>query len=446
MKKRIIVGLVAVAAIAGGLPYVTGYVAESQAKQSVAELNSQSRYGKMDIVTYERGYSTTYAEYKWVTNPELEKDLAIGEIVLSCGGVHKMLSFDYSCNLKNMGLQDKQIRAAFKGKEPVTIAGNISLTGTTTSQMNINPFEIITEQGARIASDGGSMNSTANASLSDIQLIGQFSPITVLDTAGVDVRISESTLTLDGSMYEKKYFLGDSALNVNNITVVSPKLGDPLSVKGVSFVSNGDIKNGMYSGKGSFNVTEFTLPAALNNRTNRDVSLKNVSIGTSFADTPFMPIAKLTEYSKTLAEQMSESGSVDPGMVGMDEQFLREQVLALLKKDLAINLWVHSDVNDGALKSHVNTVLTKDITEEFISELQTGGALAALKLLQQVDLDILVAIPNSVTELSPEVAMMAAMSNKFVADDSGLTAKLVLQDGAITLNGQPTSIEALMRN
>jgi len=446
MKKRIIVGLVAVAAIAGGLPYVTGYVAESQAKQSVAELNSQSRYGKMDIVTYERGYSTTYAEYKWVTNPELEKDLAIGEIVLSCGGVHKMLSFDYSCNLKNMGLQDKQIRAAFKGKEPVTIAGNISLTGTTTSQMNINPFEIITEQGARITSDGGSMNSTANASLSDIQLIGQFSPITVLDTAGVDVRISESTLTLDGSMYEKKYFLGDSALNVNNITVVSPKLGDPLSVKGVSFVSNGDIKNGMYSGKGSFNVTEFTLPAALNNRTNRDVSLKNVSIGTSFADTPFMPIAKLTEYSKTLAEQMSESGSVDPGMVGMDEQFLREQVLALLKKDLAINLWVHSDVNDGALKSHVNTVLTKDITEEFISELQTGGALAALKLLQQVDLDILVAIPNSVTELSPEVAMMAAMSNKFVADDSGLTAKLVLQDGAITLNGQPTSIEALMRN
>ncbi|WP_299204205.1 DUF945 family protein [uncultured Amphritea sp.] len=448
MKKRIIVGLVAVAAVAGGLPYVTGYVAESQAKQSIADLNlqSQSRYGQIEIVKYERGYNATYAEYKWVTNPELEQELPIGEIVISCDGVHNMLSYDYSCILKNMGLQEEQIRAAFKGKAPITIEGTIGLTGDETSQVTINPLEIITEQGARITSDGGRMNSTANASLSEISGVGTFSPITVLAASGVEVRISESTFTLDGSMYEKKFFMGDSVFNVDDITVVAPMLEAPLSVKGVSMVSNSDVNDGLYNGKGSLNVAEFTLPASLNNRTNKDVLVKNVTIGTSFADTPFAPIAKLTDYTQKLAEQMSESGAVDPGMVGMDEQFLREQVLALLKKDLAINLWVNSEVNDGALKSHVNTVLTKDITEEFISELETGGALAALKLLQQVDLDILVAIPNSVTELSPEVAMMAAMSNKFVADASGLTAALMLKEGAITLNGEPTSIEALMRN
>lgn len=445
MKKRIIVGLVAVAAVAGGLPYVSGYLAESQTRQSLDKLNLQSPYGKMEIVKYERGYNSTSAEYKWVTNPELEKDLQIGEIVISCGGVHNLLSFDYSCNLESMGLQDEQIRTAFKGKAPVTIEGNIGLTGDETSHVTINPFEIITETGARIASDGGSMNSTANASLSEISGVGTFSPITVQDATGVEVHISESTFTFDGSMYEKKYLLGDSAVNFDDITVIAPMLGAPLPVKGISIVSNSGVNNGLYSGKGSLNVAEFTLPASLNNRTNKDISVKNMSVGTSFVDTPFAPIANLTDYSQKLAEQMSESGSADPGMVGMDEQFLKEQVLALLKKDLAINLWVSSEVNDGTLKSHVNTLLTKDITEEFVSELETGGAFAALKLLQQIDLDILVAIPNSVTELSPEVAMMVAMSNKFVADDSGLTSTLILKDGAITLNGEPSSIETLMQ-
>lgn len=445
MKKPIIIGLVAVAAVAGGLPYASGYLAESQTRQSLVDLNSRSPYGKMEIVKYERGYKATYAEYKWVTNPELEQDLPIGEVVIGCDGVHKMLSFDYSCTLKNMGLQDEQIRAAFKGKEPVTISGNIDLMGEETSQMTINPFDITTATNVRITSDGGRMSSKANASLSEVEVDGTFSPVAVVDAGGGEVRISESTLTMGGSMYEKRFFLGDSKFNVDHITVVAPELEAPLTVKGVSMVSSGDVENGNYSGDGSLNIGEFTLPAALNKRTNSDVSVKDVSIGVSFADTPFAPISKLSDYSQKLAKQMSESGSVDPGMVGMDEQFLKEQVVALLKKDLAINLWVNSDVNDGALESHVNTLLTKDITEEFISELETGGALAAMKLLQQVDLDILVAIPNSVSELSPEVAMMAAMSNKFVADDAGLTAKLILKDGAITLNGEPTSIENLMR-
>jgi len=445
MKKRIIVGLVAVAAVAGGLPYVSGYLAESQTRQSLDTLNSQSPYGKMEVVKYERGYNASSAEYKWVTNSELEKDLQIGEIVISCDGVHKMLSFDYSCNLKSMGLQDEQIRAAFKGKAPVTISGNIDLMGKETSQVIINPFEITNATSVRITSDGGIMDSTANASLSELTVAGTFSPVTVVDAGGGEVRISESTLTMDGAMHERKYFLGDSVINVNDITLIAPMLDVPLTVKGVSMVSSGDVENGIYSGDGSLNIREFILPAVLNKRTSSDVSIKDVSIGVSFADTPFAPIANLTDYSQRLAEQMSESGSADPGMAKVDEQFVKEQVLALLKKDLAINLWVSSEVNDGALKSHVNTLLTKDITEEFISELETGGAFAALKLLQQVDLDILVAIPNSVTELSPEVAMMVAMSNKFVADDSGLTSTLILKNGAITLNGESSSIETLMQ-
>lgn len=444
MKKPIIVGLVAVAAVAAGMPYVSGYVAESQAKQSVADLNlqSQSRYGQVEIVKYERGYTSTYAEYRWVTNPELAQELHIGEIVIGCDGVHKMISFDYSCTLKNMGLQDGEIRAAFKGKEPVTISGNINLMGEETSQMMINPYDITTATGVRITSDGGRMSSKANASLSEIEVNGTFSPVTIVDAGGAEVHISESTLTMDGAMYEKRYFLGDSAFNVDHITAVVPMLEAPLTVNGVSMVSGGDVNNGIYDGDGSLNIAEFTLPAVLNKRTNSDVSVKDVSIGVRFANTPFAPIAKLSDYSQKLAKQMSESDSVDPGMAEIDEPFLREQVLALLKKDLAVSLWVNSDVNNGALKLQVNTRLTKDITEELLSELETG----ALELMQQVDLDILVAIPNSVTELSPEVAMMAAMSNKFVADDSGLTAKLILQDGAITLNGQPSSVEALMRH
>ena len=448
MKKRIIVGLVAVAAVAGGLPYVTGYVAESQTKQSVADFNlqSQSLYGQVEIVKYERGYNSTYAEYKWVTNPELQQELAISEIVLSCDGTHNMLSFDYSCVLKNMGPQDEQIRAVFKGKEPLIVEGNIGLTGDETSLMTINPFEIITPSNVRITSDGGRISTSANASMSELKVEGTFSPVTVVDTSGGEVRISESTLTMDGGMLEKKYFLGDSVVNVNDITVIAPMLDVPVVVNDVSMVSSGQVDNGMYSGSGSFNIGQFTLPAALNKRTNTDVLVKDVSIGLSFADAPFAPLAELSDYSSKLAEQASATGAVDPGMMGMDEEYLKAQVLALLKKDLAINLWVNSDINEGALESHVNTRLTKDITAEFISELETGGALAGLKLLQMVDMDILVAIPDSVIQLSPEVAMMAAMSNRFVADDSGLTAKLVLQDGAITLNGQPTSIEALMRN
>ncbi|WP_428036717.1 DUF945 family protein [Amphritea sp.] len=443
MKKPIIIGLVAVAAVAGGLPYASGYLAESQTRQSLVDLNSRSPYGKLEIVKYERGYKATYAEYKWVTNPELEQDLPIGEVVIGCDGVHQMLSFDYSCTLKNMGLQDEQIRAVFKGKEPLTVTGSIGLTGDETSQMTINPFEIITPTNVRITSDGGRISSSANASISELKVEGTFSPVTVVDAAGGEVRISESTLAMDGGMLERKYFLGDSVVKVNDITVIAPMLGAPVVVNDVSVVSSGQVENGMYSGSGSLNMGELTLPAALNRRSNTDVLVKDVSIGLSFADTPFAPLAELSDYSSKLAEQVSASGSVDPAM---DEEYLKAQVLALLKKDLAIKLWVDSNVNEGALKSHVNTVLTKDLTEEFISELETGGALAGLKLLQMVDMDILVAIPNSVSELSPEVAMMAAMSNKFVADDSGLTAKLVLQDGAITLNGQPTSIEALMRN
>ncbi len=443
MKKPIIIGLVAVAAVAGGLPYASGYLAESQTRQSLVDLNSRSPYGKLEIVKYERGYKATYAEYKWVTNPELEQDLSIGEVVIGCDGAHQMLSFDYSCTLKNMGLQDEQIRAVFKGKEPLTVTGSIGLTGDETSQMTINPFEIITPTNVRITSDGGRISSSANASISKLKVEGTFSPVTVVDAAGGEVRISESTLAMDGGMLERKYFLGDSVVKVNDITVIAPMLGAPVVVNDVSVVSSGQVENGMYSGSGSLNMGELTLPAALNRRSNTDVLVKDVSIGLSFADTPFAPLAELSDYSSKLAEQVSASGSVDPAM---DEEYLKAQVLALLKKDLAIKLWVDSNVNEGALKSHVNTVLTKDLTEEFISELETGGALAGLKLLQMVDMDILVAIPNSVSELSPEVAMMAAMSNKFVADDSGLTAKLVLQDGAITLNGQPTSIEALMRN
>jgi len=444
MKKRIIAGLVI--AVAAGLPYATGYVAESETKKAIDDLNAQSAmYGALETVSYERGYNKTTSEYKWVMTPELEKELDLGEIIVSCEGAHKLVSYAYTCDLKSMGNHDEEIRAFFKGKSPVSIKGAVGITGSQSSETTINPIEI-EDDGVKITSDGGIITSKANSSGSDVSANGNLSPILISGDNGAEGRIEESTITMDGSLYENKYFIGDMAFNFGDMTIKAPQLPESLSIKGVSILSETDIQKDLYSGKGTMSLAELTIPAVLNSKTNQDVSLKDVSFGMSFADIPFAPIAKIGEYMQTLSQEFSEisagQATVEPEI---DEAFMKEQLFKLSKKDLAINYWLRSKVNDGELNFNIKTALTEDITEEFVTEVETGGILAAMKLLQMVNLDIAVAIPNSVTQLSPEIAMVAAMSNKFVSDDSGLSLNATLKDGAITLNGEPTSIEGLMQ-
>jgi len=440
MKKRIIVGLITVAAVAGGLPYATGYMAEKQTEKAIVAINAQSGAVTVETIKYERSYNKTYSEYKWVTSSDLNDSLGfeVGEVVLSCETSHKMLGVDYSCHLKDMGNFDEQIRAKFKGNEPVTVEGSISLIGTDTSKTTINPFEIVDESGTRMVSGGAIINSTSNSSLSELSINGQLAPIQVSDGDEI-VSIDDSTLSMNGAMYKDKYFIGDNAVNFGDITVANHQLAAPLVIKGLIAASEADIINGMYKGSGSFKIAEVSVPASLHARSNQDVALKNIDLGMSFDEIPFEPVAALSEYFQTLSEY------TETDMPEVDEQLIKEQLIAVLKKDLGLKLWLKSDVNEGKLDSYIDAQLTQDITEQFISEMEAGDASSAMKLLDMIDLDVLFAIPNSVIDISPEVGMIAMMSNKFVPNDSGLSAKLVLKDGAITLNGKPTSVEQLMQ-
>jgi len=180
MKKVLFIAAPLVVAVFVGMPYVTGVVAEKAISTLVSDLNQQEeKYGRSEIISYERGFSSTQARYKW-TLAESMSDVTsvVGDsIEYRCDSKHGLLGITYQCYFDEIAGYSDFVQTKLGGKDPLSATGSVSLFGGMTQKLSLDAFSV-DDDGGVVKSKPGYINVTSNKALTDFEFDGEYEGFT----------------------------------------------------------------------------------------------------------------------------------------------------------------------------------------------------------------------------------------------------------------------------
>lgn len=207
--KKIVAAVVVILVLAGvGVPYISGFIMEKGVRHSVAEFNS--RYGdagakmKIEILNYDRGYSSTEIEYK-IDLGDASVVPGIQDIIFVERAKHKYTGAVSKTSLEKNIWYTEFITEHLGGKDPFHLETEYTLKGDFRSVFTLDPFSAVIE-GETLQSRAGEFVLESDFDFKQMKTSGNWEGASVTEKFEIsglsfdsDVRII-STYLWDGDM------------------------------------------------------------------------------------------------------------------------------------------------------------------------------------------------------------------------------------------------------
>lgn len=246
-----------------------------------------------------------------------------------------------------------------------------------------------------------------------------------------DVESPEFTFKIaasSGSYDLRKYFdlmmLGNAKGNIPSLEIVAKRV--PVSLENITFSTDETEENKNLYFKQKFAIEKIKAPVPVD-ALQYDFELNQISL---------QAIESWVDFSQSF--QLN----VDGGVSTEDEKKLRELASLALQEGLEMNQYFKLDGMGGALIIDWKTRYVGLPNGEKLWDIKPEDK---KKMLQAVDMHILVTIDKSIIDALPFRAVVGPyMKQGFVVEEAGkLKADIKLLRGVLTVNGQPLPIESL---
>lgn len=437
--KKAILGVIVVGAGAAAMPFVTGHIAESTTKQLIENNNNNyEEYGKVEILSYERGYAETKSSFKW--NPPAVYAEFVGPVDYSCVGSHGIISYDYTCKVDKFDQYSDFVETQLGGKDPVKLTGSVPLFGDMTQSLVVDAFTVTPEgESETLAVKSGVLKVSFDKALSFYVLDGHWDGLDVSDTADESKTANVGKVTITGDFKIKE----GQKLAFGGATVVLD------SFAGKSTTYSGEVENIEMSNlvafvsaqeKGENMDIDYKIDVDSFSQVKGDDSAVWKDIKTVFA-VHGLDTAKTLEINEKMQAYSDEisSGAITPAEGQQKMMLLIPDAEALLKKGLTLKTTLSGDYNQQSASADINLSLIDKATFAEFSTVMFDPAGLLEKLEASVDL----VLPETLVEQDFMLQSMVSSSPLFEKKDTAHEAHLQLKKGDVKLNGNATTMDEL---
>jgi uncharacterized protein YdgA (DUF945 family) len=440
--KKLIVIIVLIIVIAAGLPFLNGILMESYAKKAVENLNlmqANNPFGySVEIVNYERGYSSTDLELK--VNTGVLKDIyGIDSVIITEHAKHGYMGVSSTGSLMGNEWYSSLIKDRLQGRDPLHIETNYSIFGGITSDLTLDDFSAgmedknihIKQAEIEIESDRSLQNYVISGTWQGMDIDQKFS-------------VNEVSMKMDMEMITGSLWDGDMSVDIKNVDVIDKGTEAKISGLKMQTASDVDIDS---------NSLGFGVDYNIKSIRSKDKNIEDASVHLSVKG---LKIDALEEFRKTYFEMLSQVmpriASRDHGRLNED-QMKKEMALIslklaasyekLLKEGLEIKVSnAHVKLPQGDVDGSVTMRLLKDMTfAQFLPGInKPEDLLDVLYLKTDIRLPVELVGKNP-SLLQPPVPEMK--TGIFIKDGDYLVNKMETEDGKLILNGDPVPLDEI---
>ncbi len=431
--KKIIIPVVIIAAIFVGAPYITGKIAETETKKMIDGFNqSASTYGTTEVLSYDRGFRSTQARYKYLPPSQLTGfTKEFGEIVYACDSSHGVIGIDFNCKLEGESAYSKFVAEKLNGKDPLSIYGSISAFGGISQTIALEEVKDFELDGASITIPNSKITVDTDAKGSSIKLSGG-SDAFAMQGNGQTMKVGTMSLSGDMERAGEGLFIGDFVMDLESFTAEGP-LGettiDSMSVRTETGQSGDNLSsNAVISIK---EIVSAVMPFE---------SVKDLSMA---MDINGLDKQAFIEYQK-IAQQMQADAML--ALEENQEQAMPQAQMAqlmpalekMLKQGLDVSSKVSAELNGENNDVALNFKLLENLSFAQMPQFMT----APDEALKKVNIKLDASLAKQVVDGQPMVAAFIARSPLVSANDNDYALNIALGE-EISLNGKSMSFAEL---
>lgn len=433
MKKLIPVVVILALAIFFGAPYVTGKIAETETMKMVDVLKQDSAiYGNIDVVSYDRGFRSTTAKYRY-TPPIFLAAVRQSEepIEYGCESQHGIMGIDYKCQLEGEGAYADFVAQKLDGKDPFSIYGSVSAFGAITQTYELKSIKDLDLDGQIITTPKAILNIETDNEMSSFNVTGGSEPFKI-DNDESNLDIGAVSIDADMKSIGTMLFTGPFNISIDKLNFKDNQ--EEFTSKGFS-VSSLNAENGEnLDSRGTIKIESMNI---VNGPIN---SIEDAEAVIEFNGIDTKALAEYQAFSLKLQKEAfasiesGEEPQIDPNAMMAILPILEK----MLKSGLEMNINVNAKLNGSDNKVNFNSSLLESLT---LAEM--GMFIAAPdQALKKLDLKLNTSIANALIESQPMVAGMLEQSPLIEKTSDAYTLNFSSQQ-TIELNGKTVTFEEL---
>lgn len=433
MKKIIIVAVILILALLVGAPYVTGKVAETETRK-ILEVISQdpTLYGEAEIVSYERSYFSTSANYTYSLPPVFAAMTnSVEPIEYSCDSKHGVIGIKYVCQLKGDTAYSKFVAEKLGGNDPFSMHGTVSIFGNITQNLELDAIQDLDVDGETINTPHALISLTTDKDMEYFEFTGKTGEFNFDNEQG---KLNMSELTFDGNLTSiaPYVYVGDMDMNLDKLSIKDEN--QDISLNGFSFTSETSQNGDNIDSEVNFKLASVNSPNPLFS------SIENVDMKMDLNGVDTQAFSEYQAFSMKM--QRDVLSSVESGNEAQMDPNMMLQILPIMEKMLKSGLEMNLDLStklDGANNSiRLDSKLLESLSFTEMTMFMTAPEQAFKKLNVKLNADF----DKSVVDSQPMFGGFISQSPlvKQVSDSYKVDLKL---GDTFELNGEQVTVEEL---
>jgi len=429
MKKIISLIIVIIIVTIVVMPYITGRVAEQVSLQLVDQLNAQpNEYGEVEIANYERGLSNTDMQFSWAPAGAYAA-LFDQPLEYRCKGDHGVFEYSYQCKAQNVDGYTAFVEEYLEGNDPLTLGGSVSIFGTVTQLIELEPFTMTDDQGDQLSVNPGQLSISTDRNFTTFAIDGRFEGLNAKGDTG-DFTVSD--ISGEGSVRLNKHnlYIGDMDISLDSIDL-SPNQGEGLTMQDIKVLTvtreNGESLEMEYQ----FNVAE--LAQRKSPASDEQLDIKNVDMSFAIKGAPMAAVAVLNEKIQAISSQNVDDQNAAMLSLGPDLE-------SIFKTGFGVQTELSANYKTAPVNAAANIKLVGDLlfSDFLLLSVNPGG------FFSKFEAGLQTAVPQSVLDSNPQAKFAISDNPLYSKTADGYRADIRLDKGRVNLNGQDMSIEEML--
>jgi uncharacterized protein YdgA (DUF945 family) len=433
LKKPIIVLIILAIALVVGAPYITGKVAETETQKMVDRAKEDpALYGKIDIVSYDRGYRSTNAKYSYTPPAFLgtifESDTPIE---YTCDSEHGILGIDYLCKLEGSNAYTDFVSEKLEGKDPLSMYGSVSVFGGITQTLEVEAIKDLDIDGQLISTPNALISVETDNEMKAFNIDGRSEAFNFEDSDSA-ISIGEFSFKGDIGAVAELVYAGDFDMSLENFKLKDD--GNDIALTGMTWSSK-NVENG--DNIDSYGVAKI---ASIEMSDASMESVEDVKVEFEFNGIDTAALAEYQAFSMKIQREMLSSietgqePELDPNMMLQMLPIFESMLKPGLEINMAFDAKLNGTDNSLALESKLLEPLTFTQMAMFVTNTEEA--------LKRLDIKLNTALAKSFIDSQPMAAGMISQSPLIETTSDAYKLKLALGE-KIELNGKTLSFEEL---
>ena len=433
MKKLIPVVIILALALFLGAPYITGKIAETETMKMVAAIQQDTAtYGDIDVVSYDRGFRSTTAKYRY-SPPAFMAAIIQSEapIEFGCESKHGILGINYECQLQGEGNYADFVAEKLDGKDPFSIYGSVSVFGAITQTYELKAIKDLDMGGQVITTPNALFTVKTDNEMSAFNVTGGSKPFQIEDE-GSNLEFGAINVDADLTSIGTMLFTGPFNVSLDKLNFKDAQ--EEFSLSGFS-LSSLNVENGEnLDSRGTFKIESMKIAGSpINDIKDAEATIEFNGMDTkAFAE--YQAFSLDIQKKALTALESGEEPQIDPNaMMGVLPILER-----MLKSGLEMNINAKAKLNNSDNKLNFSSALLESLS---FSEMGMFVA-APEQALKKLDLKLNTSLASSLVDSQPMAAAILEQSPLIKKTSDAYTLNFSSQQ-TIELNGKTVTFEEL---